>query len=151
MVKSTIEADLKNAMLSGDKDMVNTLRTLKGVILDAEIAAGKRDTGLADEEVVALLQKELKKRNEAIALYKQGGNETSAAEEAYEADVIKTYLPKQLDEAEVTVLIDDAIGRLENEPGMQAMGTIIGAVKAKAGGAVDGAMVARLVKERLSK
>lgn len=151
MVKTDIETNLKAAMLSGNKDMVNALRTLKGVILDAEIAAGKRDSGLPDEEVIVLLQKELKKRNEAAELYRQGGNQESADAEVFEAGVIKEYLPAQLSELEIKDIIESVITDFEGELTMQAMGQIIGAVKTKAGAAAEGAVVARLVKERLNK
>lgn len=150
MIKQAIDQDLKAAMLSGDKDMVNALRTLKGAILDAEIAAGKRDEGLDEPVVITLLQKELKKRTEAATMYEQGGNTESADAEKYEQSVIQKYLPKQLDEAEIKELIEAAVTEYDGELNMQAMGKIISAVKDKSGGAADGAAVAKLVKERLS-
>lgn len=150
MIKQTIDQDIKSAMLSGDKRLVSALRSLKSVILSAEIAAGKREEGIGDQATIGLLQKELKKRTEAATLYDQGGNAESAAEERYEETVIQRYLPKQLDEAEINQLIDQAVTEYDGELNGQAMGTLIGAVKAKSGGAADGALIARLVKARLS-
>ncbi len=150
MIKQSLGQDLKTAMLAGDKPRVQALQTLKGAILNAEIAEGKREEGLAEDAVIALFQKELKKRNEAAALYDQGGNTESAAEERFEAEIIQSYLPAQLDEAAINELIDQAISELSLELNNQAMGQLIGAVKQKSGGAADGALVARLVKARLS-
>ena len=150
MIKQTIDQDIKSAMLSGDKRTVNALRNLKSAILSAEIATGKRDEGLNDQEVIGLFQKELKKRAEAAVLYEQGGNQEQADEEHFEETVIQKYLPKQLSETEVGALIDEAINELGIELNNQAMGKIIAAVKEKSGGAADGALIARMVKERLS-
>ncbi len=150
MIKQTIDHDIKTAMLAGDKPLVMALKTLKSVILYAEVAAGKRDEGLDDQTVVALLQKELKKRAEAAQLYEQGGNAEQAANEHYEEVVIQKYLPAQLDEAAINALIDEAIAELGIELNSQAMGQLIGAVKKKSGGAADGALTAQLVKARLS-
>ncbi|MGI9027920.1 MAG: GatB/YqeY domain-containing protein [Candidatus Saccharimonadales bacterium] len=150
MIKQTIDQDIKSAMLAGDKPLVEALKTVKSAILYAEVAAKKREEGLAEPEVVAILQKELKKRGEAAQLYDQGGNAEQAASERYEETVIQKYLPAQLDEAAINVLIDQAVAEYNGELNGQAMGKLIGAVKQKAGGAADGALVARLVKARLS-
>lgn len=149
MIKQTIDQDIKTAMLAGDKPLAQALRTIKSAILDAEVNQNKRDTGLEDAEIIAILQKEQKKRAEAAALYEQGGNAEQAADERYEETIIAKYLPKQLDEAEVSALIDAAVAEYDGELNGQAMGKLIGAVKQKAGGAADGALIARLVKARL--
>ncbi len=150
MIKQTIDQDIKSAMLSGDKQLTSALRNLKSAILYAEVAAGKRDEGITDQETVGLLQKELKKRTEAAQLYEQGGNAEQAANEHFEETVIKRYLPKQLDEAEISRLIEQAISELGVEVSPQVMGRVITSVKDKSNGAVDGATVARLVKARLN-
>ena len=150
MIKQTIDQDIKSAMLAGDKRTTSALRTIKSVILSAEIATGKRDSGISEPETVSLLQKELKKRGEAAVLYEQGGNTDQAAEEHFEETLIQKYLPRQLEEAEINKLIDDSIEELKIELNGQAMGRLIGAVKQKSGGTADGAMVARLVKARLA-
>lgn len=149
MIKQSIEQDLKAAMLAGDKRLVTVLRTVKGVILDAEIAKGVRETGLPEDEVVALLQKESKKRGEAAALYESGNDAERAANERYEQEVLSNYLPAQLSEAEVAQIVDDVLSEL-GDVDMQQMGRVIGAVKAKAGPAADGALIAKIVKERLT-
>lgn len=148
-IKEQINQDLKTAMLAGDKVLVTTLRGLKSSILYAEVASGDREAGIPDEQVIALLQKEAKKRQESADLYRAGGNQEKAASEDVEKQVIAKYLPAQLSEDEVKTLISKKAQEL-NLTTVQQMGQLIGAVKSASGGAVDGAMVARLAKEHLS-
>lgn len=147
-IKQQLDQDLKTAMLAGDKTLVTTLRGLKAAILNAEVAEHARDTGLADDKVVALLQKEAKRRQESADLFAQGGNQEKAEAELTEKAVIEQYLPAQMSEAELSELVDEAIVQT-GASGMQMMGQVIGAVKAKAGAGADGAAIARLVKEKL--
>lgn len=148
-LKEQIDADLKAAMLAGDKEKATTIRGIKSAILNAEIAANKRDAGLDDTEVINVLQKEAKKRQESADLYRQGGNEERAEAELSEQAIIDQYLPAKLSEAEVAQLVDQAIQELgANNP--QAMGQVIGKVKAETKGAADGALIAKVVKEKLT-
>lgn len=149
-LKARIDRDLKQAMLSGDKTLVTTLRGLKSVILYAEVEKGSREQGLADEDVTQLLTKEAKKRQESADLYRQGGNEDRAAAELTEKVVIEKYLPEQMSEAEIAQLIDLAMKEL-GANNSQQMGQVIGKVKAETKGAADGATIARLVQQRLAK
>jgi uncharacterized protein len=148
-IKQQIDADLKTAMLGGDKVLTTTLRGLKSAILDVEIAQNKRDTGLTDEEVTGILVKESKKRQESAEFFTQGGNDVKAAEEKAEKEVIAKYLPAQLTEDDILALVNEAI-TATGATGMQDMGKVMGMVKQKAGASADGAIVARLVKEKLS-
>lgn len=143
-----INADLKTAMLARDAFQTETLRGLKAAILNEEVATGKRDTGLTDEEVEKLIAREAKKRDEAANLFEQGGNQTSADKERAEKKLLSEYLPEQLSEDDIKKLVDEAVTDIQPE-GMKDMGRVIGAVKAKAGNAADGALVAKLVKEKL--
>lgn len=149
-IKERIDQDLKKAMLAGDKTLVTTLRGLKSVILYAEVAGGNRETGLDDETVTALLQKEAKKRQESADLYIQGGSSDKAKAELDEKKVIEEYLPAQLDEAAVRQLVQSAMSKL-GATSMAQMGQVIGAVKQEAGATVDGSLVARIAKELLSQ
>ena len=148
MIETQLEQDIKTAMLAGDKGRVLTLRTLKSVLLSAKVTAGTRDSVLPDTEVISLLSKEAKKRQESAELYKQGGNDFKAEAELSEKTLIETYLPAQLSEAEISRIVDDVIVSLGEQA---AMGPVIGMVKAKTNGAADGAMIAKLVKEKLAK
>lgn len=147
-IKQRLESDVKEAMLSGDTLRLETLRGLKSVILYAEVAAGKRDTGLSDSEIQTLFAKETKKRQESADLYVQGGSEERAQKELAEKAIIESYLPEQLSEAELSAVIDEII-RTQESVTPQAMGTIIGAVKQRVGNTADGGTIAKLVKEKL--
>ena len=148
MLKSRIDQDLKKALLAGDKVLATTLRGLKSAILYVEVDKGLRDEGLSDDEIVVLLAKEAKKRQESADLYRQGGNEDKAAAELTEKKVIESYLPSQLSDAELIKLVEEIIVDL-GASGPESMGHVIGAVKQKAAGQADGARIAALVKERL--
>lgn len=149
MLKACIDQDLKTALLAGDKVLATTLRGLKSVILYAEVAKGAREEGLSDDEIIVLLSKEAKKRQESAELYQKGGNEEKAAAELVEKRAIEAYLPSQLSDEELTQLIDEIIADI-GAAGSGAMGRVIGAVKQKTAGQADGSRIAQLVKERLS-
>jgi len=148
-LEKRIDQDLKTALLGGDKVTAETLRGLKAALLSVKVEQGKRGTGLSDDEVIAVLSKEAKKRQESADLFKQGGNQEKADAELTEKALIETYLPAQLSDEEITKLVDEAIGS-SGASGPQDMGKVIGAVKAKAGASADGAVVARIAKEKLS-
>lgn len=149
MIKQKLDQDIKAALLSGDKQKVLVLRGLKSAILYEEVAQKIRDTGLADEAIIGLFQREVKKRQESAALYIQGGSQERADAELAEKAIIEEYLPAQLDEVAIKTAVEAAVAELGDDP--SAMGKIIGAVKQKTAGAADGATIARLVKERLGK
>jgi uncharacterized protein YqeY len=149
MLKSDIDKDLKEAMLSGDKRLVEMLRTLKSAILYKEVADGNREEGLSDEEIVAVLKKEKKSRNDAIALYQQAGETQRASEEQYQIDVITKYLPEEMSEEAIGSVVAQALSQLSIEsPEQKDMGMIIGAVK-KLAPSADGALIAKVVKESI--
>lgn len=150
MLKQQLEQDVKKALLAGDKELATTLRSLKSVILYAEVAKGVREEGLGDEEIMALFSKEAKKRQESADLYRQGGDESRAAAELAEKAVIEAYLPKQLNDEELAAIVDEVVTEL-GVSGPQAMGQVIGQVKQKSANQADGARIAQLVKQRLEK
>jgi len=148
MLEQKIEQDIKAALLGGDARRVSTLRGLKAVLLNVKVATGKRDSGLTDDEVLVQLGKQAKQRQESADMYVQGGDHGRADAELAEKAIIEAYLPAQLSEAEIAKLVDDAIAET-GAAGPQAMGQVIGQVKQQAGAAADGAVIARLAKEKL--
>lgn len=149
-LKDRIDQDLKTALLSGNKLETSTLRGIKSVILYAEVAQNKRETGLDDPEITGLLNKEVKKRQESADLYMQGGAEPRAQQELQEKAIIERYLPTPISDDKMAELVDKAISEIgSTDP--QAMGKVIARVKQEAQGAVDGSKVAQLTKERLGK
>lgn len=148
-LKDTIQDDIKTALLGGNRVVGETLRNLKAAILNEEVAQGKRDEGLSDEEVEKIIAREVKKRNESIAIYEQNGRPELAEVERQEAEIISRYLPEQLGEDEIREVVKSKVAEL-GVSGPQAMGQVIGAVKQQLGNSADGALVARIVKETLS-
>ena len=148
MLEDKLEQDIKSALLAGNSSRVTTLRGLKSALLNVKVAEGKRDSGLSDDEVISIFAKEAKKRQESAGLYQQGGDATRAEAELTEKAIIEEYLPAQLGEAEVAAIVDQVITET-GASGQQAMGQVIGVVRTKTKGAADGALIARLTKEKL--
>lgn len=146
-----IQSDLKQAQLAKDEVKVSTLRLLLSEIHNAEIAkSGPPAGGLSDQDILSVIQKEVKKRKEAAAAFRSGGREDSATKEESESLILEGYLPAQISNEELTKIVEDTI----NEVGTtspQDMGKVMGAVMGKVKGRADGGMVSALVKEKLAK
>ena len=148
-LKSQLENDLKTALLGGDRFRTDVLRGLKAVILNEEVAQGKRDEGLSDAVIEQLIAREVKKRVDSAEQYTAAGRPELVVAEQAEAKVLEAYLPEQLSEDDIKKTVDETIAAL-GVSGPQAMGQVIGVVKGKLGNAADGGTIARLVKEALS-
>ncbi len=146
-----IQSDLKQAQLSRDEVKVSTLRLLLSEIKNAEIAKGPAPdgAGLSDEDIVSVVQKEVKKRKEAVAAFRSGGREEAAQKEEAEARVLESYLPAQLSNEELTKIVESTITEL-GATSIQDMGKVIGAVMGKVKGRSDGSAVSSIVKAKLS-
>ncbi|MCL1839910.1 GatB/YqeY domain-containing protein [Candidatus Saccharibacteria bacterium] len=147
-LKKRIDQDLKAAMLAKEAAIVTVLRGLKATILDAEVAEGKREKGLSDAEIEALIMKEIKRRKEAIAMYEANGRGDLVESEQFEQKILEEYLPEQMDENAIREKIDEVLTSL-GEGEVANMGMVIGKVKMLIGNSADGATVARLVKEKI--
>lgn len=141
-----LQEDLKQAQLARDEIKVSTLRLLISEIKNAEIAKGG---GLSDEDVISVIQREVKKRKEAALGFRQGAREESAQKEEAEQKVLESYLPSQLGVDQLTKIVEDSINEL-GATGMQDMGKVMGVVMGKVKGQADGGMVSNLVKQKLS-
>lgn len=149
MLFETIQSDLKQAQIDKDELKVSTLRLLLSEIHNTEIKKEAEDKTLSDEEIIAVLQKEVKKRKEAAAGFRQGNREDSAKKEETEAEVLEKYLPEQLSDGELEKIIDQAI--LETGAnGISDMGKVIGKVLSQVQGKADGARVSSLLKKKWS-
>jgi len=145
-----IEADLKTALLSGDKKTAETLKTVKSSLQYEAVSQSRKLEELKDSDIEPVLQKEAKKRQEAAELYEKAGEQSRSDNERQEKAIIAKYLPQQKDESEISEAITEAISKIDN-PSNADMGRIIGAVKAKFGSSADGAVIARLTKQQLEK
>jgi uncharacterized protein len=145
-LKERITEDMKTAMRAGDKDRLGVIRMLQAAIKQREV--DERIT-LDDAAVLAVLEKMVKQRREAIAQFEAGGRADLAAKETQEIDVLKVYLPEPLSESELASLIDTAIAAT-GAASIKDMGKVMAAVKAEAAGRADMGAVSALIKQRLS-
>jgi len=149
-LKARITDEMKAALLGGNRFRGDVLRNVKAAILNEEVSLGKRDEGLSDAEVEKVLAREVKKRVESAELYRSNGRAELAEPEEQEAEILREFLPEQLSEAEIVAIVEDVVASMD-DVSMQKMGQVIGAVKQKVGNAADGALVAKIVKEKLTK
>ncbi len=145
-----IEDDLHAAMKARDRERTSALRMVVAALKNRAVAEGLGPQGRLDDAVVQqVLTTEVKRRKEAASSFEAGGRADSAAAELAEAELYATYLPTQLDEEELTAIVDETIGELGAD-GPQAMGQVMKATMAKVAGRADGARVSTLVKARLT-
>jgi uncharacterized protein YqeY len=142
-----VTAELKTAMLARDTFATDVLRGLKSAIQYEAVAQNKRDEGLSDDEVEKVVAREAKKRNDAIELYVSAGDKARAEKEEAETKILLKFLPEQLDVDEIKTIAERVITAGGYDKKM--MGRAIGEVKAEVGTRADGAVIARIVKERL--
>ncbi len=143
--------DLKDAMKAGDKRKLATVRLVQAALKDKDIEARGAGKGQAsDEEILGLLQKMIKQRQESAGIYEQAGRAELAQQEREEADIIASYLPKQMDEAEMRAAIQGAI-KETGAASMKDMGKVIGALRGRYAGRMDFSKASALVKEMLPK
>lgn len=151
-LKAKLRADLTTAMKAKDSLRLNTVRMLLAAIQNAEVA-GSQAKELSDAEVIAVLSKEAKKRNEAAVVYEQNGRGELAANERAEESIIDEYLPTPLTDAEVADIADTAIADVAQQngerPGMRQMGQVMKIATALAAGRADGTRISAAVKSRL--
>lgn len=144
-INSELENDLKEAMKLRDEVRMTTLRLLKSALKNYQIELGH---DLTMQESLSVLQKEAKKHQDSIEQYQKADRQDLADEEKAELKVIEKYLPEQMPEAEVEKLVDEVI-KQTGATGQADMGKVIGAVRQKAGGSADGAMIAKIAKQKL--
>ncbi len=146
MLLDVISGNLKKAQLNREDLKVSTLRLLISAINYEKIQKGR---DLSDEEIISIVQKEIKKRKEAALGFRQGQREESAQKEEAEANILEEYLPLQLSDEELTKIAEDTITEL-GAKSLSDMGKVIGLVMGKVQGQADGARVSRVVKEKLT-
>ena len=134
--------EIKSAMLARDADRLGTLRLLKSAIGYAQIE--RQNENLSDAELIAIVQKEIKKRQDAIVHYEQAGRTDSAAKEKHEQTVLESFLPPPLSPTELEQMVRDAI-QATGATSKKSMGQVIKAVQAQAAGRADGKTISTLV------
>ena len=152
-LRNEINTALKQAMRDRAAERLSTLRLIMAAIKDRDIAArgeGKEEEGVGEDEILAILSKMVKQRQESARTYEEGGRLDLAERELAEITVIEEFLPKQLDEAEIAAAIDAAVEET-GASSIRDMGKIMGALKSKYTGQMDFGQVGPMVKDRLSK
>jgi len=150
MLRDDINNAVKEAMKAKEERKLSTLRMVNSTIKNADIEArGQGKPPLSDADLLGVLQKMIKQRQEAAELYDKGGRAELAAQEREEIAVITSYLPKQMSDDEVKAAISAAITET-SAAGMKDMGKVIGALKAKYTGRMDFAKASSLVKAALT-
>ena len=152
MLRQRLNDALKEALKARDQRSVSTLRLVLAQLKDRDIAArpSGNTAGIGEAEIVDMLHKMVKQRQESIALYRQGNRPDHVQLEEGEIAVIERFMPKQLDEAETAAAIDSAVG----ETGAQSikdMGKVMAKLKERFPGRMDFARAGALVKQRLSQ
>lgn len=147
-LKDTLTADMRNALKARDELTTSTLRMALAAVGNAEVA-GDSKRELSDEEVLAVLTKEAKKRREAAAAFADAGRTEQAAREAAEGEVLARYLPKQLSDEELADLVAKALSE-GGFSGMAQMGPAMKAAQAAVAGRAEGGRVAAEVRRQLA-
>jgi uncharacterized protein YqeY len=150
-LKLQLKNDLTTAMKAGNDVAKSTLRMALSAITNAEVA-GDEAVELTDDQVIKVLQSEVKKRTESAEVYEQAGRTEAAIKERAEAEVLSAYLPAALSDDELTGVVQEEVARAaaQGAEGMKAMGAVVKAVRERVGSGADGSKIADLVKAALS-
>jgi hypothetical protein len=144
-LKEQIEKDFKEAMKDQDKERMSTLRMLKSALQEKE----KEEGGdLDDEDIIQVLSKEAKSRQDSIDQYEDGERPELAEKERREKEIIEEYLPESMNEDELEELVDEVIDEVGAQD-MSDMGEVMGRIMPEVRGRVDGDLVNEKVRERL--
>lgn len=141
-----INEDLKNALKSGDKFKLSVLRMLKSAL---QLEAINKKAELTDEDVVTVLKRQVKQRNDSLKEYEELGKKETADELRKEIEVINVYLPEEASVEQINAVIDEAFASI-NPTSMKEMGLVMKYVAEHLKNA-DNSKVSMIVKERLSK
>ena len=149
MLRDKINESVKTAMKAQDKPRLSALRLINAAIKNAEIDAERGGKKLSDEDMLGILQKMIKQRQESAELYERGGRRELADQERGEIEVIKGFLPQQMSEAEAKAAVAAAI-KDTGAAGMKDMGKVMAALKERHAGRMDFGKASGLVKAQLS-
>jgi len=145
-LKETLQQDMKAAMRAADKRRLGVIRLINAAIKQREV---DERIDLDDSQVIVVLDKMAKQRRESIEQYEKAGRNDLADQEHFELEVLKTYLPEQLDDAEIDAMIAEAIAATGAQS-VKDMGKVMGQLKARLAGRADMGAVSGKIKARLS-
>jgi uncharacterized protein YqeY len=145
-LKHQLTEDMKNAMRSGEKHRLGVIRLMLAAIKQREV---DERIELDDAQILVVLEKMLKQRRDSVSQFDAAGRDDLSAIERSEMEVIETYLPTKLDDAEIEALVDASIREI-GASSPRDMGKVVAAVKEKAGGRADMAVVSGKIKAKLA-
>lgn len=150
-LKDQLKADLTNAMKLRNELETSTLRMTLAAIMNAEVA-GAEAVELTNEQVLAVISAEAKKRAESADIYKEAGRHDAESAERAELAILERYLPAQMSDADLEKIVNDQVAEAAKQglTGPKAMGAVVKAVRGQAGAGADGAKIANLVKAKLA-
>jgi uncharacterized protein YqeY len=152
MLRERFTAALKEAMLTQEKRRTGTLRLVQAAVKDRDIAArtAGKDGAVSDDEILELLGKMIKQRLESARQYEEGKRPELAAQEREEIEIIKEFLPQQLDDAELRAAVAEAL-KATGAESVKDMGKCMAELKARYAGRMDFAKASQVVKELLQQ
>jgi uncharacterized protein YqeY len=151
IMRDRFTTEMKEALKAGNKRKLGTVRLIQAALKDKDIEArGAGREKATDDEILVLLQKMIKQRQESIAIYEQAGRQELAQQEREEAEVIASFLPQQMGEGETRTAIEAAIAET-GASSIKDMGKVIGSLRARYAGRMDFAKVSAIVKDLLPK
>jgi uncharacterized protein len=147
-IRDELTSELKTAMKAGEKRRVETIRLINAALKDRDIEARGQGKSLSDDDILALLQKLVKSRQESVEIYDKAGRDDLATQEREEIAVIQSFLPQPLSEAETDAAIAAAIAET-GASSIKDMGKVVGVLRANYAGRMDIAKASAAVKAKL--
>jgi len=145
-LKETINEDMKNAMRSKDTALLGTIRLLQAAIKQKEV---DERIDLDDSTIIPIIEKMLKQRNDSIDAFKKAERADLVSKEEFEVNVLKGYMPEQMNLSDVQSIVDDVIKEV-GASSMKDMGPVMAKVKEKLAGKADMAAVSKIIKAKLA-
>lgn len=149
MTKESLRDELKESMLAKNELKTSVLRMLLSSINYYEIEKGGAGYEATDEDVLSVLQKEIKQRRDSIEQFKLGKREDLAEKEEKELEVLNKYLPEQMSEEEIKSIVEEAISATQAK-NISDMGKVMAIIMPKVKGKADGSSISSIVKEKLT-
>ena len=150
MLRQRISDGIKQAMKQGDKVRLGAIRLIQSELKNKDVEArGAGKTEASEEEILGVMQKMIKQRQESLSIYEKAGRADLAATEKAEIEVVSSFLPQQMGEEEVAAAIRDAIAET-GASSMKDMGKVVGALRAKFAGRMDFGKASAAVKAALA-
>tara|TARA_R110000787_G_scaffold263733_1_gene369577 strand:+ start:54 stop:503 length:450 start_codon:yes stop_codon:yes gene_type:complete len=144
-LKQTLSDNIKVSMKARELERVKVLRNVQSVVKQIEI---DRQTELDDAQVLEVLQKQLKQRQESLTIFTENSRDDLATKEQFEIDIINEFMPQQMNQDEIMALVNAEIAE-QGATSMRDMGSVMGVLKNKTAGRADPALISKMVKDAL--